>query len=136
MPIEPEGGETQSEFMKRCVPDMMGDGKRDQDQAVAICLRIWRGEKEQKMYDPKASDPNLSDLVAQIKTASENIAAADEANNQRLEEVKTAVKASDTSMREIKAKCETLETSVNELYKRGGRPGAEAISDVDIAVRK
>jgi HK97 family phage prohead protease len=44
MPMEPNAGESQSDFMARCVPEMMGTGPnaRDQDQAVAICLDIWR----------------------------------------------------------------------------------------------
>lgn len=42
MPIKPGKDESQSDFLKRCVPEMMGDGKRPQDQAVAACLDIWR----------------------------------------------------------------------------------------------
>jgi HK97 family phage prohead protease len=45
MPIKPGKDETQSEWMHRCVPDMMGDGKREQEQAVAACLSMWRDEK-------------------------------------------------------------------------------------------
>lgn len=44
MPMKPKPGETQSEFSSRCVPEMMGDGKREQEQAVAICLDIWRNK--------------------------------------------------------------------------------------------
>lgn len=40
--MRPHKGESQSDFMGRCVSDMMGDGKREQDQAVAACLNIWR----------------------------------------------------------------------------------------------
>jgi HK97 family phage prohead protease/HK97 family phage major capsid protein len=44
MPMKPRKGEDQSTFMARCVPDMVGTGesKRPQEQAVAICLDIWR----------------------------------------------------------------------------------------------
>src|SRR3954470_20195163 len=44
MPIKPKPDETQSAFMTRCVPEMIGTGadKRPQDQAVAACLTIWR----------------------------------------------------------------------------------------------
>ena len=45
MPIKPGKDETQSEWMHRCVPEMMGDGKREQEQAVAACLSMWRDEK-------------------------------------------------------------------------------------------
>ena len=42
MPIHPGKNETQSEWMGRCVPEMMGDGKRPNDQAVAACMQLWR----------------------------------------------------------------------------------------------
>src|SRR5499427_6404510 len=44
MPISPHKGESQSEWMSRCVPEMIGTGedKRPQEQAVAACLNIWR----------------------------------------------------------------------------------------------
>lgn len=42
MPMTPHKDESQSDFMKRCVSEMMGDGKRPQEQAVAACLNIWR----------------------------------------------------------------------------------------------
>jgi HK97 family phage prohead protease/HK97 family phage major capsid protein len=48
MPMKPHKGESQSDFMSRCVPEMMGDGKRDNDQAVAACLSIWREAKGEK----------------------------------------------------------------------------------------
>jgi HK97 family phage prohead protease len=42
MPISPGKDESQSEWMSRCVSEMMGDGDREQDQAVAACLQMWR----------------------------------------------------------------------------------------------
>jgi HK97 family phage prohead protease/HK97 family phage major capsid protein len=47
MPIQPHKGESQSDFMARCVPEMIGTGpdKRPQEQAVAACLSIWRGAR-------------------------------------------------------------------------------------------
>jgi len=52
MPMEPHAGESQSDFMERCVPEMMGEGPdaRDQDQAVAICLDIWRQDHPEDAY--------------------------------------------------------------------------------------
>jgi HK97 family phage prohead protease/HK97 family phage major capsid protein len=44
MPISPRKGESQADFMSRCVPEMMGEGggtKRPREQAVAACLTIW-----------------------------------------------------------------------------------------------
>lgn len=44
MPVPtPDGGETESQFMSRCVPELM-DAGHEQDQSVAICLKQWRGE--------------------------------------------------------------------------------------------
>jgi HK97 family phage prohead protease len=51
MPMKPHKGESQSDFMSRCVPEMMGDGKREQDQAVAACAQIWR-DKDKMMKNP------------------------------------------------------------------------------------
>jgi hypothetical protein len=44
MPMNPRKGEDQSAWMSRCVPEMISatKPKRPQDQAVAICLDIWR----------------------------------------------------------------------------------------------
>ena len=44
MPMTPHKDETQSEFMARCVPEAIGTGddKRPQDQAVAMCMSMWR----------------------------------------------------------------------------------------------
>ena len=52
MPMEPGKDETQDEFMSRCVPEMIGTGpdKRPQEQAVAICLDIWREAHPEDAY--------------------------------------------------------------------------------------
>ena len=53
MPMKPHKGESQSDFMARCVPEMKGDGKRPQDQAVAACMTMWRDkDKEAKTVSP------------------------------------------------------------------------------------
>ena len=56
MPMKPGKDKSQSDFNKRCVSDMMGDGKRDQEQAVAICLEIWRDEKGGEKPDKSAAE--------------------------------------------------------------------------------
>lgn len=38
--IEPNANESQSDFMSRCVPHYINDGK-DQDQAVAMCISMY-----------------------------------------------------------------------------------------------
>jgi len=45
MPINPGKNESNGDWMKRCVPEMMGVNggtKRPQSQAVAACLTMWR----------------------------------------------------------------------------------------------
>lgn len=67
MPMSPHKGESQSDFMGRCVPDLMGDGKREQDQAVAACLSIWRdakGKATAAAITPPKKDESLADFMA------------------------------------------------------------------------
>jgi HK97 family phage prohead protease len=48
MPIKPGKDESQSDWMARCVPEMMGQNggtKRPNDQAVAACSTMWRDAK-------------------------------------------------------------------------------------------
>ena len=66
MPMTPRKGESQSDFMGRCVPDMMGDGKRDNDQAVAACLNIWREAKDEKPPAGKTIEQWTKEEVARI----------------------------------------------------------------------
>lgn len=59
MPIKPHAGESQSDFLSRCVPEMIGEGpdKRPQDQAVAACHQVWRDkDKAAKSVDPDDYD--------------------------------------------------------------------------------
>ena len=39
--VTPRAGETEDEFISRCIPVVIGEGK-DQDQAAAICYSYWR----------------------------------------------------------------------------------------------
>jgi HK97 family phage prohead protease/HK97 family phage major capsid protein len=54
MPISPHKDESQSDFMSRCVPEMIGtgDNKRPQEQAVAACYQIWR-DKDKNAAPPR-----------------------------------------------------------------------------------
>src|SRR5215831_17443980 len=62
MPMKPGKDESQSDFMTRCVPEMMGDGKRPQEQAVAACMTMWRDAKNDgkqlDIDDPSIPDPD------------------------------------------------------------------------------
>ena len=48
----PKKNETRQQWMKRCVPDLISENRK-QDQAVAICLDMWRDKKETKMEDER-----------------------------------------------------------------------------------
>ena len=62
MPIKPGKDETQSEWMSRCVPEMLEAGSdRSQEQAVAICLDIWRNRNKQLEPDPGESRDEFMD---------------------------------------------------------------------------
>lgn len=66
MPMKPHKGESQSDFMGRCVPEMMGDGKRDNDQAVAACISIWNDkDKTMKTKDALRRKENGDDDYAE-----------------------------------------------------------------------
>lgn len=44
--IKPNSGESESDWMSRCVPHYINDGK-DQDQAVAMCINMYTGMEAQ-----------------------------------------------------------------------------------------
>ena len=55
--VEPRSGESEDDFIGRCVPAVMAEGK-DQDQALAICYTYYEGK--QAFFDdyPKAASQN------------------------------------------------------------------------------
>src|SRR5262245_30530374 len=69
MPMKPGKGESQSEFTSRCVPDMMGPNKdkRPQEQAVAICLHIWREHKGGKKPEKATSAEQVKAIIERAK---------------------------------------------------------------------
>lgn len=44
---DPSEGETEKDFMERCVPEVVKEGK-PQDQAVAICYSKWENKDKPK----------------------------------------------------------------------------------------
>ena len=63
---KPEEGETEKEFLKRCIPYLIKDENYAQKQAVAICYSIYRKDgsesKSPKPTQSKQSKQNLSKL--------------------------------------------------------------------------
>jgi len=56
--IKPSSGESESDFMSRCVPLMIDEGK-DQDQAVAMCISMY----ENMSLDPSALPPYVDEIT-------------------------------------------------------------------------
>lgn len=56
--VKPSQGETEKEFIDRCIPYMINEGK-DQEQANAVCYSMWEN-RFQESYDdyPKAASEN------------------------------------------------------------------------------
>lgn len=64
MPMKPKVGESQSDFMGRCVPEIIGSGpdKRPRDQAVAACSDIWREAHDKMIHKTNISDDSENSL--------------------------------------------------------------------------
>jgi hypothetical protein len=45
--MEPNGGESEEDFMKRCIPHYLDKGM-EQEQAIAICISTFTGNKEEE----------------------------------------------------------------------------------------
>lgn len=56
MPSPPTAGESQSDFVGRCIPYMIREHKKEQKQAVAMCYSMWRsrGKTKRKAAKQKA----------------------------------------------------------------------------------
>jgi len=48
--VEPKGGESESDFIGRCIPVLIDEGY-DQDQATAICYTYYEGEQQFQSYN-------------------------------------------------------------------------------------
>lgn len=48
--LKPQGGESESEFLNRCIPAMIDEG-RDQDQAVAMCYSMYENMERIELAD-------------------------------------------------------------------------------------
>ena len=53
MPVNPNKGEREQDFISRCIPEEISSG-REQSQAAAICYSYWRKDKMSKVKDTSA----------------------------------------------------------------------------------
>src|SRR5262245_3627285 len=77
-------GESQSEFLDRCVPEMIGtdENKRPREQAVAICLDIWRNSKQARQAPDPDPGESHSDFIDRCTSELE-----DEGTSARIDEI-------------------------------------------------
>jgi hypothetical protein len=62
--VEPNAGESESEFIPRCIEYVVGEGK-DQDQAAAICYSKWEN-KDQKFQESYSDYPKEASENAKV----------------------------------------------------------------------
>ena len=53
MPVEIKKGESENDFISRCIGEEIGAGY-EQEQAAAICYSYWRKDKMSKITDTSA----------------------------------------------------------------------------------
>lgn len=66
---KPKSGETEKEFLKRCIPELIHEG-RSQPQSIAICYSVYRKEgTEKKSPKPerKKNNPKKKPLSPRSK---------------------------------------------------------------------
>jgi hypothetical protein len=51
MPVDIKSGESEEQFISRCIGEEVSAGK-ESDQAAAICYSYWRKDKMSKMTNP------------------------------------------------------------------------------------
>jgi len=51
MPVNIKSGESEEQFISRCIGEEVSAGK-EQDQAAAICYSYWRKDKMSKITNP------------------------------------------------------------------------------------
>jgi HAMP domain-containing protein len=69
----PRAGESQKDFVKRCIPVVLEDGTaKDQDQAVAVCHSMWR-RREKSMDEETTTTAADATLVVEVKETEEKM---------------------------------------------------------------
>lgn len=65
--VDPRAGETEDEFLSRCISVLVGEGN-DQDQAAAICYSKW--ESKEKYQDEKKNTTSIDRMPTQHSAGS------------------------------------------------------------------
>jgi len=72
---EPKKGETEKDFLKRCIPDLIHEG-RPQKQAIAICYSIYRRKGTEEKSPKPEKKSNSSDKKNKSKLTRKQLANA------------------------------------------------------------
>jgi len=125
--IEPEAGESESDFMGRCVPLEVNNG-HEQDQAVAMCMSMFGKSKAEKEAKEKAE--------AEAKTKAET-EAKEKAGKEATEKAEAEKKAQEKVEAEKKAEEEksAKEKEWQEKFDKPLREG-KACADGDKKPKK
>ena len=59
---KPEKGETERNFLSRCIPELAEEGYTNNKQRVAICYSIYRKEGTEKA-SPKPKKKNKAEII-------------------------------------------------------------------------
>lgn len=65
--VKPESGESEDEFIGRCIPAMMDEGY-EQDQAIAICYSTWQNHSSLKPYVDQTGDLKKKEEMSEEQT--------------------------------------------------------------------
>ena len=64
--VKPNAGETEEEFIGRCIPELMGEGY-EQEQSIAICYNYWQSNKFNTPEQDKEMVDGIIDLLLQVE---------------------------------------------------------------------
>lgn len=64
--VEPRAGESQDDFISRCIPVLIGEGKT-QDQAAGACYGMWGQKMEVQINEDKEMVDGVIDLLLKVE---------------------------------------------------------------------
>lgn len=65
--VKPEGGESEDEFINRCIPALMDEGY-EQEQSIAICYATWQNHSSLKPYVDQTGDLKKKEEMSEEQT--------------------------------------------------------------------
>lgn len=68
--VEPNSGESEDEFIGRCIPVLIEEGY-DESQAAAICYNYWEGRSELESHECKVMSDDEKTLLLELASSDE-----------------------------------------------------------------